>query len=469
MTAEDPQYVRHYKVTLLQLTFPEGFSISGELYDFKEVVVGNTSDVQFFYLSAGGLTEDLVLTVPDGFGISVDCRQAYSGSLTIPHADGDFIDKRVFVNFVPTEVKDYSGSLVIQSGQDEGGLLLSGSGISSNIPDGYYSAATGEKKELMTRLHQIINSHDVIYYSQIWTVIGAADRKFNDKIWDMYSSLPCAEPPYEFEYSVDQDKGIDTNTEGIYYNREHSWPSSWWGGSDTDTMYTDVHHIFPSDKVVNSQRGNFPFGEVGDVQWLSLNGSLLGVNSFGSEYTGAVFEPIDAYKGDFARAWFYFVTRYQHRLLGWSDDYMVNLVLNGNDWPVFKPWLLEMLLEWHRHDPVSQKEIIRNDAIALYQGNRNPYIDHPELVDQVFSIETSDPLFQIGDVQAFPNPFDQVIRLSDLPDAYSGLKVCDGMGREVYATNGRVTDINTSNWLPGVYFVVIYDNGRPSTTIKMIK
>jgi endonuclease I len=469
VTAEDSQSVRHYKVTLLQMSFAGGFSISGELYDFKEVVVGNTSDVQFFYLSAGELTEDLVLTVPDGFGVSEDCRQAYAGSLTIPQSEGSFNDKKVFVNFLPSEVKDYSGHLIIQNGQDEGGLPLSGSGISSNIPYGYYATATGQKKELMTQLHQIINSHDVIYYSQIWTVIGAADRQFNDKVWDMYSSLSCAEPPYEFEYSLDQDKGVDTNTEGLYYNREHSWPSSWWGGSNADTMYTDVHHIFPTDKVVNSQRGNFPFGEVEDVQWFSLNGSLLGTNCFGTAYTGTVFEPIDAYKGDFARAWFYFVTRYQHRLRGWSDDYMVNLVLNGTDWPAFKPWLLEMLLEWHHSDPVSQKEIIRNDAISLYQGNRNPYIDHPEFVDQVFAIQTSEDLYYLNDVKVYPNPFDQVIHLSGLPDAYSGIMVCDGMGSVLYNASGSVTDIDTSNWLPGVYFVIVYNKGRPSETIKLIK
>ena len=469
VTAEDPQYVRQYKLTLLQLTFPEGFSVSGELFDFKEVVVGNSSDVQFFYLSAGELTNDLVVSAPEGFSVSLGCQQGYASSLTIPQSGGSFNNKMVFVNFMPTEERDYSGSLAIQSGQDEGSLLLSGTGISSNIPEDYYRSASGQKKELMTRLHKIINRHNVISYSQIWTVIGLADRKFNDKIWDVYSSLPCSEPPYEFEYIVDQDKGVDVNTEGVYYNREHSWPSSWWGGSDADTMFTDVHHIFPSDKLVNSQRGNNPFGEVGSVEWLSQNGGLLGDNSYGSDFNGLVFEPIDAYKGDLARAWLYFVTRYQHRLVAWSDDYMVNLVLSGNDWPAFKPWVLEMLLEWHRNDPVSQKEIIRNDAIWLSQGNRNPYVDHPEFVEQVFSTETSDLSSYVRKIHMFPNPFDEIIHLSGQVDASFSIKVCDGMGREVYTSSGMVTDINTSNWLPGVYFVVIYENGVPFKAIKMIK
>jgi endonuclease I len=470
VTAEDPQYTRQYKLTLLQQTFPEGFTLAGELYDFKEVVVGNTSDVQFFYLSAGELLNDLVITAPAGFGVSVDCQQGFAAALTIPLSEGGFNDKQVFVKFVPAEVKDYNGSLLIQSGEDEGSLLVSGSGINSNIPDGYYDTATGQKKELMTQLHRIVREHHKLYYSQIWTIIGSADRQFNDKIWDVYSSLPCSEPPYEFEYEVDQDGGADTNTEGVYYNREHSWPSSWWGGGseDADTMYTDVHHIFPTDKVVNAQRGNNPFGEVGSVQWFSLNGGLLGSNNYGVDYTGTVFEPIDAYKGDLARAWLYFVTRYQHRLINWSDDYMVNLVLGGDDWPAFKPWVLEMLLEWHRNDPVSQKEIIRNDAIWLNQGNRNPYVDHPEFVEQVFTLETSDRTRYSTDIQVFPNPFEELIRVAGPTEGLS-IKVCDSMGREVFSASEIGSGISTSGWQSGVYIVLLCKNGQPVKTVKLIK
>lgn len=470
VTAEDPQYVRQYKLTLLQQTFPMGFTITGELYDFREVVVGNRSDVQFFYLSAGELLNDLVITAPAGFSVSKDCQQGFSASLTILQSEGGFNDQKLFVNFVPAEVKDYSGSLLIQSGEDESSLLLSGSGIDSNVPDGYYNSATGQKKELMTQLHRIVRGHNRLYYSQIWTVIGSADRHFNDKIWDVYSSLPCSEPPYAFEYSVDQDKGSETNTEGVYYNREHSWPSSWWGGgsADTDTMYTDVHHIFPTDKLVNAQRGNNPFGEVGSVQWFSLNGGLLGSNIYGTDYTGTVFEPIDAYKGDLARAWLYFATRYQHRLVDWSGGNMVNLVLSGNDWPAFKPWVLEMLLEWHRNDPVSQKEIIRNDAIWLNQGNRNPYVDHPELVERVFSVQTSDRMYNSIDIQVYPNPFDELIRVAGPTEGLS-IKVCDSLGREVFAASEIGSVINAAHWQSGVYIVLFYDKGQILKTVKLIK
>ncbi len=470
VTAEDPQYVRRYKLTLLQQAFPQGFTISGAVYDFKEVVVGNTSDVQFFYLSAGELLSDLVIAAPEGFGVSLDCQQGFAASLTIPQTEGSFIDKKVFVHFVPTEVRDYSGSLLVHDGQDEGGRLLSGSGISSNIPAGYYSTATGKNKSLMTQLHKIVRGQTVISYYQIWTVIGMADRHFNDKIWDVYSSLPCSEAPYEYEYSVDQDKGVDTNTEGIYYNREHSWPSSWWGhnNDNPDTMYTDVHHIFPTDKVVNSQRGNNPFGEVGNVQWFSLNGSLLGGNNYGTDFSGTVFEPIDAHKGDLARAWLYFATRYQHRLVGWSDDYMVDIVLGGNDWPAFKPWVLEMLLEWHRNDPVSQKEIMRNDAIWLNQGNRNPYVDHPEFVERVFSVQTIDRAPYSIDVQVYPNPFDALIRVAGPTEGLS-IKVYDSMGRDMFAAAEIRSDINSSNWQSGVYIILLYKNGQAVKTVKLIK
>lgn len=470
ITAEDPQFVRKYKLTLQPLTLPEGFAISGELYDFKEVVVGNTSDVQFFYISAGERTQDLTISAPDGFEVSEDCQQGYASSLTLPLSEGGLNDKKVFVHFVPAAMKDYSGSLLLQSGEDEDSRWLSGSGVRSTIPDGYYSTATGQNKELMTQLHKIIRGQAVISYAQIWTVIGAADRKFDDQIWDVYSTLPCAESPYGFEYQVDQDRGINTNVEGLYYNREHSWPSSWWDHDNLnpDTMYTDVHHIFPTDKVVNSQRGNNPFGEVSSVEWFSLNGGLLGTNSYGNEFSGTVFEPIDAYKGDLARAWFYFATRYQHRLMGWSNGYMVNLVLSGNDWPAFKPWVLEMLLEWHINDPVSHKEMLRNDAIWLNQGNRNPYVDHPDLVERVFSAATSARTSQRLDIHLYPNPFDGFIRITG-PTEGLMIKVCDSMGRELYVSSELASGIHTANWLSGVYVVVIYHKGEPVKTLKLIK
>jgi endonuclease I len=468
VTAEDPQHVKHYKVTLSQKTVHDTFTLSGEVYDFKEVEVGSTSDVQFFYLSADEQSDDIVITAPDGFRISEDCHLAFASSLNIPPTIGGISDKKIFVRFLPIEEKDYSGSLLIQTGQTLDNRLLSGSGVGSNIPEGYYSMANGQQRELMTQLHEIINDHIPIFYSQIWTVIGLADRQFNGTIWDVYSSLPCSEPPYEFEYSDDQDKGDDTNQEGAFYNREHAWPSSWWGGSNTDTMFTDVHHIFPCDKVVNAQRGNNPFGVVGSIEWTSLNGSLLGNNNYGEEFTGTVFEPIDAYKGDFARAWFYFVTRYQHRLVDWADDYMVNLVLNGNDWPAFKPWVLEMLLEWHRNDPVSQKEIIRNDAIWLNQGNRNPYVDYPEFVEKVFSAVTSERRTLAQDIRLYPNPFSESLCVAS-PTQGLSIRVYDSMGREVYVSNQMPSVIDTCGWPRGIYVAEVFERGRLLQTFKLIK
>jgi hypothetical protein len=128
---------------------------------------------------------------------------------------------------------------------------------------------------------------------------------------------------------------------------------------------------------VNNRRGNYPLGEVRSASWTSQNGSKLGTCKT-SGYSGTVFEPIDEYKGDFARALMYMTVRYYGEDSGWGNSDMTNKA-------VIKPWAIDMLLRWNKLDPVSQKEIDRNNAIYRdYQHNRNPFIDHPEYADMIW-------------------------------------------------------------------------------------
>ena len=151
-------------------------------------------------------------------------------------------------------------------------------------------------------------------------------------------------------------------------------------------MYTDLFHLIPTDGKVNGMRSNYPYGKVTAPTYTSVNGTKLGPCSYPG-YTGVVFEPIDEYKGDVARNYFYMATRYENVISTWhGNDPNAEAVLLPNNYPVFETWFLTMLGEWSTADPVSQKEIDRNNAVYAIQNNRNPYIDHPEYVYAIWNV-----------------------------------------------------------------------------------
>jgi endonuclease I len=238
----------------------------------------------------------------------------------------------------------------------------------SQIPAGYYTPANGlTGTALQQALHDIIDNHTVVSYNSLWTWFKQTDKKTNGKVWDMYSDIPGGTPPYEFTFVTNQCGSY--NSEADCYNREHSWPSSWF--NDASPMVSDIFHLVPTDGYVNNRRSNYPFGEVGTATWTSLNGSKVG-NCVSPGYSGVVFEPRDEYKGDFARAYFYMETRYYGESSGWPGSPMAS----GSQ---LLPWGQAAMILWHLQDPVSQKEINRNDSIYKnIQHNRNPFIDHPE-------------------------------------------------------------------------------------------
>ena len=187
----------------------------------------------------------------------------------------------------------------------------------------------------------------------------------------------------EMTFGTDQDTGSGSQ-EGQYYNREHSMPNSWFGGK-VMPMYTDLFHMYPTDKVVNNKRGNNPFGETANPSWKSANDfSKLGPCSV-EGYSGVVFEPNDEYKGDFARTYFYMVTCYEEKLPNWYISYAESQpTLDGNTYPGLSDWQLKMLMKWAKNDPVSEKETNRNNAVFGIQNNRNPFIDYPGLEEYIW-------------------------------------------------------------------------------------
>lgn len=253
--------------------------------------------------------------------------------------------------------------------------------IFGQIPPGYYDSAQGlQGYQLKTALHNIIKNHNPRTYANLWTDFQSTDKKSNGKVWDMYSDNPSGTPPYEFTFITDQCGNY--NSENDCYNREHSMPASWF--NDGSPMYTDLFHLYPTDGWVNNKRSNYPFGRVGSASWTSMNGSKLGSSNYPG-FTGTVFEPIDAYKGDFARTYFYMATRYENVIANWaSNSPEAGQVFVGNNTAVFKTWVVDLLLEWHEADPVSTKEIDRNNAVYQIQNNRNPFIDYPEWVNFIW-------------------------------------------------------------------------------------
>jgi endonuclease I len=376
-----------------------------QLPDFRQVYTGYFSDVQFYYVTAETLNDHLEITAEAPFRISLDCYEGFAETLTLTTGDGDIPETRIYVRLFPESTGQFQGSIVHESdGTTTATLALSGEGITTTIPDGYYSTATAGGSRLKTQLHQIISNHSVQSYASLWTHFTATDATFDGKVWDIYSNTPCEESPYVYTFGEDQDVGVGGNQEGDVYNREHSMPRSWFGGQ-VNPMHTDLYHIYPVDKFVNAQRADFPFGMVNNPSWTSMNGGKLGPNVAGG-YFGTAFEPIDEYKGDLARAFLYMITRYEDQIETWTYNESGNAMLDHNKYPGYEPWVISMLIDWHRNDPVSQRERLRNQAVYQIQGNRNPFVDHPEFAERIWADTTlsTNPQPDWMGARVFPNP-----------------------------------------------------------------
>ena len=251
----------------------------------------------------------------------------------------------------------------------------------AQAPAGYYNPANGlSGAQLKTALSNIItNGHQDKGYNGLWTAYKTTDIDKNyendGSILDIYSERPSSADPYK--YTPGNNQCGTYSTEGNCYNREHIVPQSLF--SEASPMKSDVHFIRATDGKVNGMRSNYPFGKVGSASFTSLNGSKLGSSS-SAGFSGTVFEPIDEFKGDVARMVFYFVTRYQSKLSTFSTGNM----LGSSAFPGLQTWELNVLLAWHNQDPVSQAEINRNNASYTFQGNRNPFIDNPNYVNQIW-------------------------------------------------------------------------------------
>jgi endonuclease I len=363
------------------------FSLTTDYYGYETSwTITNSSNIEVAnggsYASSTDYNENVCLddgdytfTINDSYGDGICCTYG-NGSYDISIAGTSLISGG---SFATSESKTFS------LGNSGGGAT--GGGGSETYTGTYYDNINSQSGySLKTELHNLINDHSGQGYSALWTFYEnhSLDVYFENDgtILDIYSENPTSSESNSFTKVSDQCGNY--SGEGDCYNREHSFPKSWFGGK-IEPMNSDVHHIYATDGYVNSKRSAFPFGEVATASFTSTNNSKLGSATTALGYNGTVFEPIDEFKGDLARAYFYMAARYENVISSWQNNSVYgDAILDGSSDQVFELWQLEMLKRWHTDDPVSQKEIDRNEAAFGHQGNRNPFVDHPEYVDNIW-------------------------------------------------------------------------------------
>lgn len=343
----------------------------------------------------------------------------------------------------------------------------------AQIPAGYYTNATGTGYTLKTQLYNIISPHTVLTYTPgLWDLYYISDVRPDGKVWDIYSNCNFIFGTFAAT-GGNQDDGTQGTSECQKYNREHTFPKSWFGGTVTP-MYSDAFHVMPTDKKVNSTRGNLAYGNVGIATSTSANGTKVG-NCISPGYTAGlqVFEPIDQYKGDIARNYFYMATCYQNLIASWEKKVVDgDSVLDGSSDKVFEQWYLDLMYAWHIADPVSQKEIDRNNAVYLVQGNRNPYIDHPEWVQGVWGAVLSNKTIDglLANILVYPNPSISnkiIIETESVLDEIILINVNGQILQKIIHPKANQKIYMLDNLNQGIYFLKLNSSNK-STTKKII-
>lgn len=260
----------------------------------------------------------------------------------------------------------------------------------ADFTPGYYDRLDGKSREgLKSAAKQCVQDHrrleyydlpDYWQYSDVYPDLVDGCKRW----WDMYSDA---------QYLIRAGQSGKASFSANKMQREHSVPKSWWklnGDVEYTAAYSDMWNLYPSDAAANQAKLNYPFGITSRP---TFDNGVTRVGAAQTGYGGGsayVFEPGAEYKGDFARTIFYMATVYD------DINWVINYMFQKNSWPTLRDWSVDMLLDWARHDPVSQKEIDRNNIVEQYQGNRNPFIDFPELAEYIWGTRTSE-VFRLAD------------------------------------------------------------------------
>lgn len=365
----------------------------------------------------------------------------------------------------------------------------------AQVPSGYYEDTEGlEGFQLKTALHNIIKDFDDQSYAALRDLYQSNDSRngFRDRYYendntvlDIYSENPDGADPYN--YNPNSSMGSGAN-EGNAFNREHLIPQSYF--NEGYPMRADAFHVWPTDSKVNGWRGNFAFGVVmnpesaapcnsgaTNLPCKSKNGTLKG--KFVENNSITVMEPIDEFKGDVARAFFYFATCYQNRMPGFyssGSNSSVKVMFDGSSNKVFSDDFLEVLAAWHIMDPVSDRERDINNLIYYtHQGNRNPYIDNPQWVQLVWGIQmdTDDLAFQDrNDVLVYTKQNKNVVvRLENDSKSINKVSVFDTTGKLIQSVNNpqNQKEVQLRIYNSGVYILKVEGKGLEINKKVVIK
>ena len=289
--------------------------------------------------------------------------------------------------------------------------------VQTNIPQGYYDQANNlSSDELKEALHQIISNHVIFPYTSnstdTWDILQQSDQdpNENNNMILVYTGRSQEKGYRDGSGNYSQYEN-GNGTQSNSWNREHIWPKSHGFPDEDDNAYTDVHNLKPCDRSVNSSRGTKDF-DFGGNQHSEASDCLTDSDSW---------EPPDYVKGDIARILFYMVVRYDPGVDHENNTFDLELVdytTPNNTEPILGK--LSSLLDWHLSDPVDDFEINRNEIIFGFQQNRNPFIDHPNLVNYlwgdnvglVWNENLTVPETEIVKTTIYPNPSSGVINFS---------------------------------------------------------
>lgn len=317
-------------------------------------------------------------------------------------------------------------------------LLLAFAGADARYNKAYYQKMDGKKKEeLKSAVKQCVKTHRQLSYGQLpgyWQYTDVYPELVNGckRWWDMYSN--------EVEVIGKNQNAFDS-FRGYGMQREHSVPKSWWklnNSVEYTPAYSDMWNLYPSNGAANQAKLNYPFGPTNGNNLFDNGCSRVGYAKAG--YGGGsakVFEPADEYKGDFARAMFYMACVYD------DINWVINFMYQKNTYPTLVPWAREMLLQWSRTDKVSQKEIDRNNLVEQYQGNRNPFVDFPELAEYIWGQRTTETF--IIDEQSTTDPTPPITGDPSLTQPVNGETLEFGETAVGYAVT-RALQIKGSNF-----------------------
>ena len=337
--------------------------------------------------------------------------------------------------------------------------------VQTNIPQDYYQEANGKSSEqLKEALYQIISNHTVFPYTSTstdtWDILQLSDQdpQNHDNMILVYTGRSQDKGYRDGSGNYSQYEN-GNGTQNNSWNREHVWPKSHGFPDEDDNAYTDVHNLKPSDRSVNSSRGTKDY-DYGGSQHSEATDCLTDSDSW---------EPSDSVKGDIARILFYMVVRYDPGYDHNNNSFDLELVdytTPGNNDPILGK--LSSLIQWHFDDPVDDFEINRNEVIFGFQQNRNPFIDHPNLVNflwgenvgQSWNENLSFNNINLDeDLTIFPNPSTSILNFTDTIQN-GKIEIISLTGQKILEKN--VVNINSIrlNIDSGVYLLKISEDKR---------